>query len=277
MSSQSENIELRLLLEGVFLRYGYDFRGYAQASLKRRVLKIMSAEELTTISELQHRVLDDEQFFEKLLLALTVNVTEMFRDPDMFVALTTWVFPELAKRPFIKIWHAGCATGEEVYSVAIMLQEAGLLDRCRIFATDIDATVLDKARAGIYPIDRMREWTANYQLACGKHSFSDYYTAQYGAAIIDASLKRNIVFADHNLAVDGPFGEMDLIICRNVIIYFGRDLQSRVLELFAASLVDRGMLCLGNRETIRFAACADLFEELGPGLRIYRKHPAEHP
>jgi len=272
-STENEAIELRLLLDAIFLRYGYDFRDYAKASLKRRVHKRLQAAGLPHVSELTHQLLNDKSVFEQLLLDLTVNVTEMFRDPSFFRTLRERVLPQLAHREHIKIWHAGCATGEEVYSMAILLAEAGLLDRCRIFATDLNEVVLHQARQGIYPAKLLRAYTENYQRMGGTRSFSDYYTARYDSAIIDAGLKEHIVFSAHNLATDGVFSEVDLIVCRNVVIYFDQRLQDRVFGLFADSLTPGGLLCLGSKESIRFSRQAGRFGDFDRAERIYVLQP----
>ncbi|HCY85009.1 MAG TPA: chemotaxis protein CheR [Desulfobacteraceae bacterium] len=265
-----ETIELNMLLEAIFVRYGYDFRNYAKASIKRRVLSHLSDAGCQTISALQHQILYSPQAFAKLLFKLSVNVTEMFRDPDFYLALKKEVFPQLLKRQRIKIWHAGCSTGEEVYSLAIFLTEEGLYDRCHLYATDIDDHALSKARDAIYPVKEMKAFTTNYNNAGGRASFSDYYRAKYDFAMLDKALKRNITFSNHNLACDSVFGEMDLIFCRNVLIYFNRELQDRVIGLFKDSLAENGVLCLGSRETIRVSKYTDVFEDMVPSQKIYR-------
>jgi chemotaxis protein methyltransferase CheR len=220
---------------------------------------------------MQHKLLYDSKFFATLLSDLTINVTEMFRDPSFFKALREIVIPELKKQPFVKVWHAGCSSGEEVYSIAILLKEEGLYKTSLIYATDADDVVLDKAKSGVFAIDRMKDYTLNYRKAGGLASFADYYTARYDNAIMDNSLKKNIVFSNHNLVTDGVFGEMDMIICRNVFIYFNRDLQDRVFRLFSESLRPGGFLCLGSKETIRFSSFSDDFENVADHERIYRK------
>ncbi len=227
-----EQIEIGLLLEGIFLHYGYDFRSYAYASIRRRLWKRIDAEGIQTISALQALVLHDQEALQRLLLDLSVSVTAMFRDPGLYTAFREVAVPLLRTYPFIRIWHAGCATGEEVYSTAILLEEEGLLDRSRIYATDINDVVLDQARAGIFPLNRMQEYTENYIRAGGKRSFSEYYTAKYDGALFSPSLTQNIVFAQHNLVTDSSFNEFHVILCRNVLIYFDRDLQARVQSLF---------------------------------------------
>lgn len=270
-NTENERIEIKLLLEAICLKYGYDFRNYAKASIKRRILHRLQLSGLKTISEMQYKILSDKQFFEILLQDLSINVTEMFRDFSFYQALRKKVIPTLEAKPFMKVWHAGCATGEEVYSMAIVLKEEGMYEKTRIYATDFSEEVLKKAKEGIYPIDRMKAYTHNYKKAGGQASFADYYTARYDHAIMENSLKGNIVFADHNLATDGVFGEMDLILCRNVLIYFTRDLQDRVFKLFRDSLYPGGFLCLGSKESIRFSEYSDDFEDVVKKERIYRK------
>lgn len=273
--TENERIELRLLKEAIFLKYGYDFRNYAEASIKRRVHAFLKQTRLDSISALQHRILYDPALFKHLLAGLSINVTEMFRDPPFYAAVRRLVIPELRKLPFIKLWHAGCSTGMEVYSMAIILEEEGLIDRARIYATDFDELVLQKARDGIFPLDQARTYTANYQAAGGRAGFSDYYTAKYHHAIIKNKLKKNIVFADHNLAGDGVFGEMNMIFCRNVLIYFNKELQNRVFKLFYESLADDGFLCLGAKESVRYSTYSAAFTDVEPKDKIYRKISTE--
>ena len=220
---------------------------------------------------MQHEILTNREFFEVLLLDFSINVTEMFRDPIFYKYLRRELVPVLKTYPFVKIWLAGCATGEEVYSLAIILKEEGLYKRTQIYATDFNEAVLKKAKEGIYPIDCMKDYTVNYQKAGGRESFADYYTAKYDSAIIDKSLKNNIIFADHNLATDGVFGEMNLILCRNVLIYFNKILQNRVLGLFYNSLCRNGYLCLGNKESLKFSEQTDNFITIDNKGKIYRK------
>ncbi len=270
-TTNNESIEIQLLLQAIYLKYGYDFRNYAKASIKRRILQRLSRSGLKSISEMQHRILYNEQFFSSTLLDLSINVTEMFREPSFFSAVRGKIIPILRKEPFIKVWHAGCATGEEVYSTAILLKEEGLYESSRIYATDFNQDVIKKAKDGIYPISSMKGYTRNYKKAGGLSSFADYYTARYDCAIMENSLKENIVFADHNLATDEVFGEMNLIFCRNVLIYFTRELQDRVIRLFRDSLCDGGFLCLGSKESIRFSEHSNDFEDVALGEKIYRK------
>jgi len=261
-----ERIEIYLLLEGIFQRYGFDFRAYAHASLRRRLWKRVEAERLTTISALQARVLHDPA-----ALDLSVNVTAMFRDPGFYKSFRATVVPLLRTYPFIRIWHAGCSTGEEVYSTAILLHEEGLLDRARIYATDINDVVLRHARSGIFPLNRMQEYTENYIRAGGTRSFSEYYTAKYDGALFSPMLTRNVVFSQHNLVTDQSFSEFNVIFCRNVLIYFDRDLQHRVQKLFYDSLVTFGVLALGSKESLRFSEFEDCYERLDAREKIYKK------
>jgi chemotaxis protein methyltransferase CheR len=266
-----EEAEVRVLLDGVFRQHGYDFRDYAPSSLRRRLRHLMLAERLSSISELTDRVRQDPSWLDRLLAAFSINVSSMFRDPSFYRAFREKLVPILRTYPFVRIWHAGCSAGEEVYSVAILLHEAGIYDRCRIYATDINETVLRKARDGIYPLTAMKAYTANYIQAGGATAFSEYYTAEYDSAIFRPWLGRNLVFAQHNLAVDTSFNEVHVIICRNVMIYFNRTLQERVIDLFSASLIRLGFLCLGNKESLRGAAGEAAYDVVDADERIYRK------
>jgi chemotaxis protein methyltransferase CheR len=266
-----EEIELLLLLEGVFRQYGFDFREYAPASLRRRVWRRVYAEGLSTISALQNRLLHDPACMERLLLDLSINVTSMFRDPGFYSAFRQKVVPMLRTYPFTRVWIAGCSTGEEVYSIAILLEEEGLYDRTRIYATDINEAVVGRARAGVFPLDKMREYTQNYINAGGSRAFSEYYLAKYDGAQFQRSLVDNVVFAQHNLVSDRSFNEFNVIVCRNVMIYFDRALQERVHRLFYESLVTFGVLGLGHRESIRQSPHEDRYEELDPAEKLYRK------
>ncbi len=269
--NENEKIEIKLILEAIYLKYGYDFRDYARAGIKRRIKRRLSLSGIKTISEMQHKLLYDKKFFEMLLLDLSINVTEMFRDPSFFRALRKGVLSELKKRSFIKIWHAGCATGEEVYSLAILLKEEGLYEKTRIYATDFNENALKKAKDGIYPIENMKEYTNNYKKSGGLCSFGDYYTAGHDHAIIERSLKSNIIFSDHNLTTDGVFGEIDMILCRNVLIYFNKKLQNKIFKLFHSSLGQGGFLCLGSKETIRLSECSTDFDDVMNREKIYKK------
>jgi chemotaxis protein methyltransferase CheR len=266
-----EEIEVALLLEAIFRRYGFDFREYAPASLRRRLWRRANAEGLPTLSALQDRVLHDPACMERLLLDLSINVTAMFRDPSFYVALREKVVPLLHTYPFTRIWIAGCSTGEEVYSLAIVLEEERLLERTRVYATDINEEVLRRARHGVIPLDKMQEYTQNYLQAGGSRAFSEYYLASYDGAQIDRRLLENIVFAQHNLVSDRSFNEFHLIVCRNVMIYFDRGLQDRVLKLFDDSLTKLGVLGLGHKETLRYSTLADRYEELDGEEKLFRK------
>ncbi len=266
-----EEIEIHLLLEAIYLYWGYDFRNYAPASLKRRIQNFVNQEKLPNISALQERILYDKTCIQRFLLSLTVNVTSMFRDPTFYVALRNEVIPLLKTYPFIRIWHAGCSTGEEVYSMAILLEEEGLYNRCCIYATDTNENVLQKAKNGIFPLRLMQEYTRLYVKAGGKRSFSEYYTAAYENAIFRNNLRKNIVFAQHNLATDSSFNEFNVILCRNVLIYFDRILQHRVHTLFYNSLCKFGIFGLGRQETIRFSPYEEYYQELVQGEKLYRR------
>ncbi len=266
-----EPIEIDLLLEAIFRRYGYDFRGYARASVERRLRQFLIGSGSTSISELIPRVLHDPAFFADLVRTFSIPVTELFRDPAVYLALRQQVVPLLRTWPHFKVWHAGCASGEEVYSLAILLKEEGLYERATLYATDFNEEALERARAGIYEIDKIKEASRNYLLAGGRSTLSDHYHAAYGAAAMHASLRERVVFSSHNLAVDGAFGEMHLILCRNVLIYFDRNLQNRVLGLFSESLVHGGFLCLGTKEDVQFTTARDQFKVLDRSARIYKK------
>jgi chemotaxis protein methyltransferase CheR len=266
-----EDIEIQLLLEGVFRYYGFDFRNYAPASLKRRIWKIIRSENLTTISGLQDQVLHDPACLDRFLIGLSVNVTSMFRDPSFFLAFRSKVVPLLRTYPYIRIWCAGCSTGEEVYSMAILLQEESLYQRCRIYATDMNEVVLRTAKDGIFPVGLMQEYTQNYLQAGGKQSFSEYYTAAYDNAIFRSSLKENIVFSAHNLVSDASFNEFNVILCRNVLIYFNQALQERVHKLLYESLGMFGVLGLGHKESLKLTPYEKHYEELENREKLYRR------
>jgi chemotaxis protein methyltransferase CheR len=270
-SGELERIEIDLLLEGVYRHYGLDFRGYALGSLKRRLARRMREEGTPTLSALQEKVLHDPEAMERLLVSLSISVTAMFRDPSFYRAFREKVVPLLRTYPFIRLWNAGCATGEETLSLAIVLEEAGLLDRTRIYATDFNAGVVERARSGEFPIARMKAYTENYLKAGGSKEFSSYYTADGPVAHFSPSLLENVVVARHNLASDGSFNEFHGILCRNVLIYFGNQLQKRVHELFHASLVNFGVLGLGHKETIRFTPMEQYYEEIDSREKLYRR------
>jgi chemotaxis protein methyltransferase CheR len=265
------DIELKMLVEAVYLKYNYDFRDYTGASQKRRILVAMRDMECDTVSALQAKVMHEPDGFAQLLQYLTIPVTEMFRDPEYWLALREHVLPFLKTYPSLKLWVAGCSTGEEVYSMAIMLHEEGLLERSIIYATDINPESLEAARRGVFNLERMRLYTENYQKAGGKRAFSDYYTAAYDGALFDRALIENVTFADHSLATDSVFSETHFVSCRNVLIYFNRKLQDRVLGLFHESLCYRGFLGLGSKESIDFSSYAERFDVLARRERIYRK------
>lgn len=266
-----QELEVRLFLDALALRHGYDFRRYAKASLKRRVRGLAEAEAAGCIADMIPRVLKDDGFLGSVLRHLSVPVTEMFRDPPVFQALRRSVLPMLDSYPHIAIWQPGCATGEEPYSLAILLQEEGLLHKTQIYATDINDAALAKAEEGIYPEKNLAAFSANYLAAGGKKNLSDYFHTAYKYSKINDDIRKNIVFAHHNLVADGVFCETHLVICRNVMIYFERALQNQVLELFHAGLVRGGFLCLGNRESLDFTSCARLFRPLDGQCRIYKK------
>lgn len=266
-----ERVEITLLLEGVYRHYGFDFRAYAYSSIRRRIWKRIQAEGLATVTALMERVLHDRAAMERLLHDLSVNVTAMFRDPTFYRVFRETVVPLLRTYPFVRIWHAGCSTGEEVYSMAILLTEEGLYDKARIYATDINETVLQRARDGIFPLERMQEYTENYIRAGGTQSFSEYYTAKYDGALFNPSLMKNVVFSQHNLVTDRSFSEFNAILCRNVLIYFDKALQNKVHDLFYESLVNFGVLGLGSKESLRFSKFEDCYEQLHVREKLYRK------
>jgi chemotaxis protein methyltransferase CheR len=266
-----EDIELELLLEGIFRQYGFDFRNYALSSLRRRVFNFMRQESIETISLLQDRILHDHSWLERFLYGLSVNVSAMFRDPHFYRTFRNEVVPLLRTYPFIRIWLAGVSMGEEVYSLSILLQEEGIYDRCRIYATDINDAVLKKAKEGIYPIELMQTYTNNYIKAGGIQAFSDYYTAAYDRVILKSSLRENVLFAQHNLASDSSFNEFQVILCRNVMIYFNSQLQAHVHHLLHESLVMFGVLGMGAKETLKFSPHEHEYEEIDHASRLYRR------
>ncbi|WP_084332475.1 CheR family methyltransferase [Marinobacterium jannaschii] len=268
---QLEQIEIDLLCEAIYRYYGFDFRQYARASLKRRIMNLLSLEGLGSISALQDRVLHDRQMMERFLLNLSINVTAMFRDPAMYVALRNKVVPLLQTYPSIRVWHAGCSSGEEAYSMSILLEEEGMSSHSKIYATDFNEAIIKHAQAGVMPLNEMQAYTANYQKAGGKRSFSEYYSARYDRAILVPRLRNPIVFSRHNLATDGSFNEFNIIFCRNVMIYFDDNLRNRVLELLHNSLCRFGILVLGTKESLQFTPFEQYYKELdGPG-RIYQR------
>lgn len=266
-----EKIEIELILEGLNRYYGFDFRDYDYNMLKRRILSFMRAEKLNTYSVLQERVLHDPACMQRFLNNLAISVTAMFRNPAFFRSVKDMAVPYLRSLPLIRIWHAGCATGEEVYSMAILLQEEGLYERSRLYATDINEKVLKKAREGIIPLQLMKEYTKNYHMSGGKRSFSDYYAANHNKAIIAQSLRKNIIWAQHNLVSDASFNEFHMILCQNVMIYFNKSLQVRVHKLLYESLAQSGFLGLGKAESIRLTPLEDCYKVQDSRGKLYRK------
>ncbi len=270
-SIEGENKDVEILLKSIFEKYGYDFRDYSRAHIKRRILRRVNALDLKSIRELEYKILESKEEFNFLLEDFSINVTDMFRDPSFYKSFREEVVPILKTYPFIRIWHAGCSTGEEVYSMAILLKEEGLYDRSQIYATDFNEHVLKKAKEGIYDTDLIKDYAENYEESGGKASFSDYYKNHYNEVKINESLKRKIIFADHNLVTDGIFGEMHVIICRNVLIYFNKKLQNRTLNLFYESLIMGGFLCLGSKESIKFTDIENKFHNLVEKENIFQK------
>lgn len=268
---KTEDIEIRLLLEAIFRKYHYDFRGYAMASVKRRLIQARDHFNCHSISALQDLILHDSGMMMAMLPYLTVQVSELFRDPLYFKAVREKVVPHLKTYPSLKVWIAGCSTGEELYSFAILFREEGLFDRTLFYATDINHDALKKAEAGVYSLDRIKLFTENHRLSGGKGSLSDYYNAAYGAASFDKSLRKNVVFSDHSLATDAVFAETQMVSCRNVLIYFDRALQDRAITLFRESLTRKGFLGLGSKETLRFSSSAEAFSDFVPDERLYQK------
>lgn len=272
---KTQQIEIQLLLEAMRLKYGFDFSGYSRDTLTRRIENKLSSGNLKSVAEMISKVLYEPDYFSSLICDISITVTEMFRDPSVYLNLRQKIIPILKTYPYINIWHAGCATGEEVYSMAIILKEEGLYDKAQIYATDINDIALRKAEEGIYPVSEISKYTHNYQKAGGTRSFADYYHAKYGCAKIDESLKKNITFANHNLVTDGVFAETHLILCRNVFIYFDKTLQEQVLELFSNSLCRGGFLCLGNSESMAFSQAGKDFVEFIKNEKIYQKGTLE--
>lgn len=266
-----EDIEIRLLLEALFLKYHYDFRNYAMASIKRRLKQAREQLGFATFSALQESLLHDPAVLPRLLRYLTVQVSEMFRDPSYFKAIREKVVPHLRTYPSLKVWIAGCSGGEELYSLVILFREEGLEDRTIFYATDINHEALQAAEAGIFALDRIPLFTENHRQAGGKSSLSDYYQAAYGKVSFDRTLRRNVVFSDHSLVTDAVFGEMHLISCRNVMIYFDRGLQDRALGLFKDSLARKGFLGLGSKESLRFSRHADDFPDFVRAEKIFQR------
>lgn len=270
-NTELEDIEIGLLLEGLYRYHGFDFRDYARASLKRRILERMRAEKLETVSAFQNKVLHDDACLQRLILGLSVHATAMFRDPSFYLTFRKKVVPMLKTYPTVQIWLAGCSTGEEVYSLAILLQEERIYDKSRIYATDISQAVLRRARDGIFPMAVMRDYTNNYHKAGGTNEFSDYYAARYDSVIFNSSLRSNVVFSEHNLATDSSFNEFQVILCRNVMIYFNKDLQARVHNLLYESLGMFGVFGIGNKESLKFTPRAEFYEDLNSNDKLFRK------
>lgn len=263
--------EISLLLEAVYQKYGYDFKQYSVAHIKRRIMNRLVMSGCSDVSQMQSKVLNDESFASLLLQDLSITVTEMFRDKGFYKSLRENVIPILKTYPFIKIWHAGCASGEEAYSMAIIMQEEGLYDRTTIYATDFNQHVLNEAKEGVFSNELIKEYTTNYQLSGGKESFSNYYTSNYDNVIMNQSLKKNIVWANHNLVTDSVFSEVHMILCRNVLIYFDKNLQNKVQQLFYNSLINGGILCLGSKESLRFTDLQEAYTEIDTKQRIFKK------
>ncbi|MBL7699174.1 MAG: protein-glutamate O-methyltransferase CheR [Chitinophagaceae bacterium] len=263
--------ELALLLNEIVERYGYDFTSYSTASVKRRISRLFILDHFKSFEEFRKTVLTEKNYIRRFVQEITVNVTEMFRDPGFYKLLRTQVLPVLATYPFVRIWHAGCSTGEEVYSMAIMLKEVGIMEKSLMYATDINPDVLDQVMKGIYPLRSLKLFSENYILSGGKEDFSSYYTAKYDLAKFDDELRSKMIVSTHNLVSDRSFNEFQLIICRNVLIYFNKPLQDKVLELFDASLEPRGYLALGSKEQIKFASISSRYEQLDPKEKIWRK------
>jgi chemotaxis protein methyltransferase CheR len=270
-SKDSTEFEISSLLEAVFQKYGYDFRQYSQAHIRRRITNRMEMSGLEDISQMQSKILNDELFAALFLQDLSITVTEMFRDPGFYKSLRENVIPILKTYPFIKIWHAGCSTGEEAYSMAIILQEEGLYERTTIYATDFNQQALNQAKEGIFSFAMIKEYTANYQLSGGIEPFSNYYVSNYDNVIMNQSLKKNIVWANHNLVTDSVFAEVHLVLCRNVLIYFDINLQNKVQNIFYNSLINGGVLCLGSKESIQFTDLHHKYIELDKKHRIFKK------
>ncbi|WP_316816830.1 protein-glutamate O-methyltransferase CheR [Pedobacter nyackensis] len=261
---------VEILLSDLLEQYGYDFTGYSKASLKRRIARLYSLDKALSFAEFRYKILDDQVYFKRFVEQITVNVTEMFRDPSFFRTLREDVLPKLGTYPFIRIWLAGCSTGEEAYSISIILKELNLLHKSLIYATDLNPTVLEKAGQSMFAMSQMKQYSENYILSGGKNDFSSYYTASYSLAKFNDDLKQKIIFSTHNLVSDHSFNEFQLILCRNVLIYFDRDLQHKVLDLFDSSLEDLGYLALGSKETIEFSRITPKYKRLA-GQKIWRK------
>ena len=266
-----EDLEISLLLEGIYRRYGYDFRDYSLAHLRRRLRHRREISGFSDLGSMLHQVLNDRGVFEQLLRDLSINVTEMFRDPAAYRRVREDVVPLLKTYPFVKIWHAGCATGEEVYSMAILLHEEGLLERCRIYATDFNQVALKKAKEGVYPLEYVRQYSKNYQKSGGLASLADYFRSDNESMLLRSWLREQVLFADHNLVTDTVFSEVQLVVCRNVVIYFNRELQERIFNTFYQSLCPGGYLWLGSKESLKLLAIGEKFKDLYPEEKIFKK------
>ncbi len=267
----NESLEIELVLAALLKKSDFDYRNYSRAHIKRRLNHRLAVGGYDRYSDLIPEIIYNSDLLRNLLLDLSINVTDMFRDPSFFIAIRDNVLPYIQTYPFIKLWHAGCSSGQEVYSTAILLQEEGLYNKTQLYATDFNRDILDRAKEAIYPVEYIKKYTSNYQQAKGKHSFADYYNANYDSAAISPNLKKNILFSFHNLVTDGVFGEMHVIFCRNVLIYFDKILQNKVLKLFHESLVPGGFLCLGSKESIKYSDVESLFETVSSEEKIYRK------
>ena len=263
--------DIELLITDMSEIYGYDFANYARASLKRRFNRIMMLDKFPSFAEMRYRIINDPDYFKRVVEEITVNVTEMFRDPSFYKTLRTEVLPVLATYPFIRIWHAGASTGEEIYSMAILLHEAGLLNKSIIYATDINPSALDEARKGVFALNNMKQYSENYINSGGQHDFSSYYSASYDYVKFDEALSGKMIFSTHNLVSDNTFNEFQLIVCRNVLIYFDKVLQDRVFRLFDESLDMSGFLALGSKETLKFAPVMHKYRLLKQGEKIWKK------
>lgn len=271
LDKELENIEIQLLLEGIFRFYEYDFRNYAKPFLQRRISNRLNAENVKSVSGLQEKVLHNPEMMERLFADFSINVTEMFRDPSFFVTLRKQVLPNVQEYPVIRIWHVGCSTGEEVYSMAILLHEEGIYEKCKIYATDINLCSIEKAKQGIFPLEKMQLYTKNYIKSGGKKAFSEYYSVNKEQVSFHPFLKKNIVFFQHNLTTDQSFNEFHIIICRNVMIYFNKKLQNHVHQLLYDSLFHSGYLGLGKREEVRFTDYAKFYDVFHAGEKLYCK------
>jgi len=274
MDRSALSIEVELIVQAIYLRYGYDFRDYSRASIKRRLELRLEKENLNNLAELQHRVIHEPNFFKQLISDFSINVTEMFRDPEFYAAVRGKILPHLARQPNLKVWIAGCGTGEEAYSLAILFKEHNLHEQTQFYATDLNSASLDRARTGQVSLKEMRKYSVNYLESGGLGSLMDYFSLTANQAVLDAGLMRKILFADHNLVHDQVFGEMDLILCRNVLIYFNKALQQRVLELFRESLKPQGYLCLGMKEGLYFSDLGSDLETVDNRVKIYRRKAA---